>query len=118
MCRINIKLLWAFECIGFCLVFGLNLELCVVEAGQRDGHLADQMCLVGIVGDDNTLKIGANRIDNLVAAALECDVQISLLLDMGRKDLLCYLEALDARHLQPIEAVLVYAIGEALVARG
>lgn len=63
----------------------------VNKAGQRDGHLADQMCLAGIIGHNDALVVGANGIDNLIAAACRGFLQFSLILDMRREDLLCHL---------------------------
>lgn len=66
-------------------------DIIVNKAGQRDGHLADQMRLVGIIGYNDALIVSGNGIDNLIAATRHGFLLLSLILDMRREDLLCYL---------------------------
>lgn len=89
----------------------------VNKAGQRDGHLADQMCFAGIIGHNYALVVGPNGIDNLIAAARHRFLQFSLILDMRREDLLCDLQALDACRLKAIESIFIHAICKSLVTR-
>lgn len=89
----------------------------VNKAGQRNGHLADQMCLAGIIRHNDALVVGANGVDNLIAAARHRFLLFSLIFDMRREDLLCDLQALDACRLQAIESILIHAICKSLVTR-